>query len=119
MPSKEVNGGRVREDRRAVTVEVHDKRDELRAICQRLRVRRLELFGSGANGKFQPDHSDLDFLVEFEDMPPAEYADAYFALLKEVTTLYGRRIDLVTTASLKNPFFIENVQQSRTLIYAP
>jgi predicted nucleotidyltransferase len=50
-------------------------------ICHRCKVRRLELFGSAARGQDRPGESDLDFLVEFEPLPPGRYADAYFELL--------------------------------------
>jgi len=52
-------------------------RDELEELCRRFHVRRLELFGSAASGEFNPESSDLDFLVMFEDLEPAAYADAY------------------------------------------
>jgi uncharacterized protein with HEPN domain len=35
-------------------------------LCRRFGVRRLDLFGSAATGRFDPGSSDLDFLVEFE-----------------------------------------------------
>ena len=43
-------------------------RDELEELCRRYHVRRLELFGSAASGEFNPEHSDLDFLVMLEDL---------------------------------------------------
>jgi predicted nucleotidyltransferase len=42
------------------------RREELRALCRRFHVRRLDLFGSAARGDFDPERSDVDFLVEFE-----------------------------------------------------
>src|SRR4051794_32889922 len=44
------------------------------ALCRRFNVRRLDLFGSAATGRFDPGHSDLDLLVEFEPMSPGAYA---------------------------------------------
>ena len=41
------------------------RREELWALCRRFHVRRLDLFGSAARGDFDPERSDLDFLVEF------------------------------------------------------
>ena len=47
--------------------EVGDRKDEIAGICQRYRVSRLEVFGSAARGAdFNPETSDVDFLVEFE-----------------------------------------------------
>jgi len=81
-------------------------------------VRRLELFGSAATGDFDAKGSDLDFLVEFEDLKPGQYADAYFGLLDDLEALFQRSVDLVMTSAIKNPYFLENIEASRTLLYA-
>jgi predicted nucleotidyltransferase len=97
---------------------VEEKLEELRAICVRYRVRRLDLFGSAATGGFEPERSDLDFLVELAPRAPAEYADTYFDLMEELERLFGRRIDLVTTASVVNPVFWRNIEATREPLYA-
>ena len=54
---------------------VHEKLDELAALCTRYRVLRLELFGSAVtDDRFDPATSDLDFLVEFCPLDPTEHA---------------------------------------------
>ena len=63
---------------------VEAKLPALRALCRSFGVRRLDLFGSAATGRFDPARSDLDFLVEFESMPPGGYAHAYFGLLEQL-----------------------------------
>ena len=55
---------------------------ELNALCRAHSVLRLELFGSAATGEYDAEQSDLDFLVEFHDLPEGGYADAYFELHK-------------------------------------
>ena len=50
--------------------EIALRRDELRAVCRRFHVRRLDLFGSAARGDFDPQRSDVDFLVEFDRTHP-------------------------------------------------
>lgn len=45
--------------------EIESHRSAIDEICARFGVRRLELFGSGATGRFDTARSDLDFLVEF------------------------------------------------------
>jgi predicted nucleotidyltransferase len=90
----------------------------LRQLCQRFRVRRLELFGSAATGQFDSAHSDLDFLVEFVELSPAERADAYFDLLASLQDLYQRDVDLVETDAIDNPYFQQTVDRGRTVLYA-
>ncbi|MEI7434782.1 MAG: nucleotidyltransferase domain-containing protein [Methanomicrobiales archaeon] len=56
---------------------------EIIRICTRRKVRRLAEFGSATDDRFNPDKSDLDLLVEFEKMQPAEHAEQYFGLAED------------------------------------
>lgn len=98
--------------------EIEEHRGAIEELCRRFRVGRLELFGSAAAGRFDPQSSDLDFLVEFEELRANEYADAYFGLLEELEKLFRREVDLVVDQSVKNPYLRESIQRSRTLLYA-
>jgi predicted nucleotidyltransferase len=97
-------------------IQVHE--NELANLCARRGVRRLELFGSAATGKLNPATGDLDFLVDFEPASPGELADRYFGLLEDLQKLFGLPIDLVMTAAIKNPYFLQGIAPSRTLLYA-
>ncbi len=101
-----------------MTTLVAQHRAELEALCRRFRVRRLELFGSAAIGEDRPGESDLDFLVEFEPLPTCGYADAYFGLLEALESLFGRAVDLVIPSAIKNPYFKQSVERTKTLLYA-
>ena len=90
-------------------------RIELASICAELGVRRLELFGSALRSD---EPADLDFLVDLGERPPADYANAYFALLDRLQTLFARPVDLVTPAGLANPYFRERVEREKALLYA-
>ena len=94
------------------------KQKELIHLCQQYHVRRLEIFGSAATGVFEPASSDIDFLVEFEDLDHAAYADAYFGLQESLSALYWRPVDLVTTSAVHNPYFLRSIEKSRALLYA-
>lgn len=97
---------------------IDDNRKALEDLCLRYRVRRLEIFGSAVGGGFDPSSSDLDFLVEFHELRENEYADAYFGLLEDLRTLFQRDVDLVMDSAVKNPYFRESIERSRTLLYA-
>ena len=45
---------------------IEERADELKRLCLHYGVRRLDLFGSAATGPYDPEESDLDFLVEFQ-----------------------------------------------------
>ena len=97
---------------------IEQYRDQVIALCRRTGARRLDVFGSAVRSDFDPATSDLDFLVEFDDLPPVKYADAYFALQESLEALFGRPVDLITEASLENPYFRERVQAERQPVYA-
>jgi predicted nucleotidyltransferase len=97
---------------------IDNRRDEVAALCRRVGVRQLDLFGSAVRDDFDPERSDLDFLVEFDPLPPARYADAYFALKEGLEALFGRSVDLVTPSSLANPYFRDQIVAERRTLYA-
>ena len=94
---------------------IEDNRASVEALCRKYHVARLEVFGSAADGSFDPVHSDVDFLVEFlpdHDLGPglAQYFD-FQAALKE---LLGRKVDLVMSSAMRNPYFIREVNRTRS-----
>jgi predicted nucleotidyltransferase len=87
-------------------------------LCRHFGATRLDAFGSAVRSDFDPAKSDLDFLVEFEPLPPARHAAAYFELKRELEALFGRPVDLLTPSALENPFLRRRVDAERRLIYA-
>ena len=88
---------------------VKDKLEALKALCLKHRVERLDVFGSAARDDFDPESSDLDFLVEFESMSPVDYADSFFGLLEDLERLFGRRIDLLESEPIENPYLRQSI----------
>jgi uncharacterized protein len=84
-----------------------------RALCRQRRVQRLDLFGSAARDDFDPATSDLDFLVEFEHLPPVEHAKCFFGLLDALKQLFGRPVDLVEPGPIRNPYLRESIERAR------
>lgn len=97
---------------------VNSRLQEVEELCRRFGVRRLELFGSGATGKFDPSSSDLDFAVEFEAGSELGPADRYFGLLWALEELFGCPIDLIESSQIRNPYLLQSIQESRTELYA-
>lgn len=98
--------------------ELAERKADLERVCRQHHVRRMELFGSAATGRFRPDQSDLDFLIEFEPIPPSAYADTYFGLRESLEQLFGRPVDLVVASTIKNPYFQQSVERTKALLYA-
>ena len=99
-----------------LVISVHQS--ELAKLCQEFHVRRLELFGSAASDAFNPERSDLDFLVEFEPLSDGAYATAFLGFKEELEGLFGRSVDLVVGSAIRNPYFRQSVEQGKALLYA-
>ena len=97
---------------------VEEKRNNLNAVCRRFGVQEIELFGSAAGEGFDTETGDLDFLVTFDNLGPGRYADAYFGLLEALESLFQKRVDLVVASVVNNPYFLEEIAKTRTLLYA-
>ena len=98
--------------------EISSHRQELKELCRRFHVRRLDLFGSATAGDFDAERSDLDFLVEFDQRAPEALSfDAYFGLKESLEALFGRTVDLVEPGAIRNPYFKESVERSREPVF--
>jgi predicted nucleotidyltransferase len=97
---------------------IRDKLPEIRELCRRFHVQRLDLAGSAATGEFKEESSDLDFVVEFGGVPPGGRGDAYFGLWFGLEDLFSRSVDLIEFGAVKNPYFLESLVESKEGIYA-
>jgi predicted nucleotidyltransferase/transposase-like protein len=86
-------------------------------LCRRFHVRRLSVFGSATTADFDPDTSDVDFLVDFEE-GAEDLFGSYFGLKEQLEQLLGRPVDLAMSKSLENPYFAESVERTRRDLYA-
>lgn len=94
------------------------RRERLAALCRQYFVHRLDVFGSAARGRFDEARSDVDVLVEFEAGANRSYVDTWFDLRDSLEEFFGRRVDLVTTSAIRNPYFRESIDTSRLTLYA-
>lgn len=101
----------------AVNELLRRREDEIVALCEHHRVRRLSVFGSAVGETFDPSRSDVDLLVEFEPMPPREHADHFFGLEEDLEALLGVPVDLVEPGPIRNPYFRDAVEASRVLLF--
>ncbi len=91
--------------------------NEIKALCLAHKVKELYVFGSAISEKFN-DESDVDLLVEFGDIMIEEYAVNYFDFIEKMETLLGREIDLVTAKYLRNRFFIQELEETKQILFA-
>ncbi len=63
---------------------------------------RVVIFGSAVSSDWDPEASDLDFLVEFQPANPSLF-DAYFNLKDGLKALIGSPVALVMARAMENP----------------
>lgn len=95
---------------------ISDNIDRIKTLCLAYNVKSLFAFGSVCTDRFD-DKSDVDLLISFNPMDYGDYADAYYDLADKFEILFQRPVDLVTDKSLSNPYFIDSVNQTKTLLY--
>ena len=93
-------------------------RPRIATLCRRFHVRRLDIFGSAARDHFDPERSDVDFLVEFEPDNPLAGLEAYFGFKQALEELFGRKVDLVAAGRVPNPYLRRSIEQSRQNVFS-
>ena len=91
--------------------------DELAEICRRHHVKSLEVFGSAAVGDFNPENSDIDFLVEFNESDDISLFKTRRDLTQALESLFSRSVDLVIFANVENPYFRTSVENTMEPIF--
>jgi predicted nucleotidyltransferase len=97
---------------------IESRQPDIAALCGRFGVRSLEVFGSAADGTFDAERSDIDFLVNFAEDDAGSLFHRYFGLQEALEQLFDLKVDLVCASALSNPYFIAAVNQSRQPVYA-
>ena len=95
---------------------ISDNIDQIKSLCMVHNVKALFAFGSVVTNHFS-DNSDIDLLISFKPMEPGDYADNSFEIADKFEKIFNRSVDLVTEKSLKNPYFINSINKTKTLLY--
>jgi len=91
-------------------------RQKVAELCRRYGVAELALFGSVLRDDFRAD-SDVDVLVSFG--PEAHPSLLELVELREdLKDLFGREVDLVERAGLRNPFRRRAILSTAEVVYA-
>jgi predicted nucleotidyltransferase len=96
---------------------IENNKASIAKLCKENKVDKLYAFGSVLTDNFN-ENSDIDFVVSFNNqIKLLDYADNYFNLLFSFEDLFNKKIDLITEKSLKNPYFIKEVNETKQLVY--
>ncbi len=100
-----------------MTTLIDDHRAEIADLCRAYGVQRLDVFGSVVRDDFDPQRSDVDFLVEFEPgaVPPLS---RYLRLRDALAAIVGHPVDLIMARAVRNPYVKAAIESERRLVYA-
>ena len=90
--------------------------DKIRDLCLKYKVARLFVFGSVLSNRFKKD-SDVDFVVDFQDIDLYDYADNYFDLKFSLEKIFKRNVDLLEDKAINNPYLRQSIDSSKQLLY--
>jgi predicted nucleotidyltransferase len=92
--------------------------EDIRALCREFGVLRLEVFGSVCTPGFDPERSDVDFLVEYpEGYDFGPWLARLFALEDALGLVVGRKVDVVMPKALQNKWFRREADKTRAVVY--
>lgn len=95
---------------------IEANKKKIDALCLKHKVKRLFVFGSVLTDRFS-SKSDVDFLVDFDKSQIEDYFDNFFELKYGLESALRRDVDLVESQAIKNPYFQQNVEDTKKLIY--
>ena len=96
--------------------EIESKFESVISLCISHKVKRLFIFGSLAKGNFNSE-SDIDLIVEIEEEDPIKRGELLIALWNKLESLFNRKVDLLTSKKISNPFLMREIERSKQLIY--
>ena len=96
---------------------IKNRLSELNEICKSLDVRRLYVFGSLSTDNFDENKSDIDLIVELNEKDPIEKGEKLIILWNKFEELFGRKVDLLSRAQVRNPYLQKGIDATKQLIY--
>ncbi|MDE2517124.1 MAG: nucleotidyltransferase domain-containing protein [Rhodospirillales bacterium] len=97
------------------TIAAH--RGEVRDLCRRFHVRRLDPFGSAARGEDFTEASDIGFLVEYEPAHAPPALGDFLAFRAALAAVLGRKVDVTVAKAVRNPFLRDAIARSRVTLH--
>jgi uncharacterized protein len=91
--------------------------EEFVTLCKKHDVKTLYAFGSSINENFKEDTSDIDLLIELNTEDPIKRGENLLNLWDKFETFFQRKVDLLTSSSIRNPILRKSIDSSKILVY--
>ncbi|WP_339813722.1 nucleotidyltransferase domain-containing protein [uncultured Imperialibacter sp.] len=86
-------------------------------LCVKYKVDKLYAFGSSVTDQFDKAKSDIDLVIKMNITDPMEYGEALMSFWDEIESFFGKKVDLLTDESIKNPYLRKSIEATKKLIY--
>jgi predicted nucleotidyltransferase len=90
--------------------------EAINKLCSIYGVKHLYAFGSVLTDNYNPQ-SDIDLIVDFLPINSLDYADNYYDFKFSLERILNRKVDLLEENAIKNPFFLEVVNDKKQILY--
>jgi len=90
--------------------------DQIKRLCESNMVSSLFAFGSVTTDKFSPE-SDIDLVVEIDDIDPISYSDKYFNFKFQLEEILKRQVDLLEQKAIRNRFLKSEIERTKVQLY--
>ena len=98
-----------------MTIHIEKYQSGIDEFCKKWNIAEFSLFGSVLRDDFRQD-SDIDVLVEFGKDSRYSLFDLV-AMQEQLRDLFGREVDLLEKAALRNPFRKHSILANRRILY--
>ena len=96
---------------------IHQSPKEFLSLCKNYDVKNLYAFGSSITENFNEASSDIDLLVELNTEDPLKRGQNLIDLWDKLEAYFKRKVDLLTSSSIKNPILRRSIEATKILIY--
>jgi len=76
----------------------------------------VNLFAFGSS-LYSDQPNDIDLLIEVAEEDPIKKGESLFFLWDFFEDFFGKKVDLLTPNSLKNPYLKEEIEETKKLLY--
>lgn len=98
------------------TLKIIVPQEKIAEFCQRWEIIEFSLFGSVLRADFNAQ-SDVDVLIVFDENAEIGLFDIAQMQI-ELEAIYGRPVDVIEKASLRNPYRREEILRTAQVVYA-
>lgn len=96
---------------------ISNNKAQFESYCSQFHISKLYGFGSSTSSTFDPVKSDIDLLVDIDESDPVRRGEYLMNFWDTMESYFKRKVDLLTTTSIKNQYLKKSIDQSKVLLY--